>query len=116
MNNKNAILSVDLFIDQDKCDYFDNTAENIEQFLNDQIDCVLDEQLSNTVTIVLIDEEHYGSISHYIHNINVWFNEQYDALSVSDILHELGECLSIESTNLSNDEMVKSIDYEVMIE
>jgi hypothetical protein len=114
MNNNYAIISVDLFIDQDKCNYFENTFESIEQFLIDSVDGSTDSQVSNTLTVVLIDEEHTGSISHYSVNLNVWFNKYWTRELIQMSLDEIEMGLINSVDELSSNELIKRLDSEVI--
>lgn len=113
MNNNYAIISVDLFIDQTKCEYFENTFESIEQFLIDSVNGSTDHEVSNTLTVVLIDEEHSGSISHYTCNLNIWFNKYWTRELIHYSIDELEVGLINSAENLSTVGLVKRIESEL---
>lgn len=115
MNNNYAIISVDLFIDQDKCEYFENSFESIEQFLIDSVEGSTDQEVSNTLTVVLIDEEHDGSISHYTCNLNIWYNKYWNTDLIQYSIDEIEMGLINSVDNLSTQGLVKRLDSELTI-
>jgi hypothetical protein len=114
MKNSTAIISVDLFIDQTKCEYFENTFESVEQFLIDSVDGSTDCEVSNTLTIVQIDEEHTGSISYYTANLNVWYNEYWTRELILQSIDEIEIGLINSVDDLSSEGLVKRLESSLI--
>jgi len=114
MNNNYAIISVDLLIDQSKCEYFENTFESIEQFLIDSVESSTDQEVSNSLTTVLIDEEHGESISHYTVNLNIWFNKYWNAESIQYSVDEIEMGLINSKDELSTIGLIKQLESSLL--